>query len=161
MAERVGFEPTDHLHDQRFSRPPRSTAPAPLQIDFLRIAAAIRIDTPAKERFPCLALCENRRFPKEKMAERQGFEPWSRFHDHTLSRRAPSTTRTPLLNGHLPAADHRSTTLRANAKRQQADSRIFSFYSLPASAPPLLSGAATRGKNLSAVSRTPPPKPTA
>ena len=31
MAERVGFEPTDRLHGQRFSRPPRSTTPAPLR----------------------------------------------------------------------------------------------------------------------------------
>ncbi len=30
LAERVGFEPTDRLHGQRFSRPPRSTTPAPL-----------------------------------------------------------------------------------------------------------------------------------
>ena len=31
------------------------------------------------------------------MAERQGFEPWRRFPAYTLSRRAPSTTRPPLL----------------------------------------------------------------
>ena len=30
MAEEVGFEPTVRLRAQRFSRPPRSTAPAPL-----------------------------------------------------------------------------------------------------------------------------------
>ncbi len=30
MAERVGFEPTDRVNDQRFSRPPRSTTLAPL-----------------------------------------------------------------------------------------------------------------------------------
>ncbi len=30
VAERVGFEPTDRLRGQRFSRPPRSTTPAPL-----------------------------------------------------------------------------------------------------------------------------------
>lgn len=30
MAEGVGFEPTVRLHVQRFSRPPRSTAPASL-----------------------------------------------------------------------------------------------------------------------------------
>ena len=29
MAAGVGFEPTGRLHAQRFSRPPRSTAPAP------------------------------------------------------------------------------------------------------------------------------------
>ena len=31
MAERQGFEPWVGLHPQRFSRPPRSTAPAPLR----------------------------------------------------------------------------------------------------------------------------------
>src|SRR5690625_7265326 len=31
MAERVGFEPTVRSRAQRFSRPPRSTAPAPLR----------------------------------------------------------------------------------------------------------------------------------
>ena len=31
IAERQGFEPWDHSRDQRFSRPPRSTTPAPLQ----------------------------------------------------------------------------------------------------------------------------------
>src|SRR5579862_273222 len=31
MAEGVGFEPTVPLRAQRFSRPPRSTAPAPLR----------------------------------------------------------------------------------------------------------------------------------
>ena len=30
------------------------------------------------------------------LAERKGFEPSIRFHVYTLSRRAPSTTRTPL-----------------------------------------------------------------
>jgi hypothetical protein len=30
VAERVGFEPTVRLRVQRFSRPPRSTAPASL-----------------------------------------------------------------------------------------------------------------------------------
>ncbi len=30
------------------------------------------------------------------MAERQGFEPWVPFPAHTLSKRAPSTTRTSL-----------------------------------------------------------------
>ena len=31
------------------------------------------------------------------MAERQGFEPWVPLTAHTLSKRAPSTTRPPLL----------------------------------------------------------------
>ncbi len=33
LAERVGFEPTDPVKDQRFSRPPRSTTPAPLRMN--------------------------------------------------------------------------------------------------------------------------------
>jgi hypothetical protein len=33
MAEREGFEPSERLRAQRFSRPPRSTTPAPLRID--------------------------------------------------------------------------------------------------------------------------------
>src|SRR3569623_2325903 len=32
MAEREGFEPSEPLRAQRFSRPPRSTTPAPLRI---------------------------------------------------------------------------------------------------------------------------------
>ena len=35
---------------------------------------------------------------KYKMAERQGFEPWRRVNAYTLSKRAPSTTRPPLLH---------------------------------------------------------------
>jgi hypothetical protein len=31
MAERVGFEPTDRVNGQRFSRPPHSTTLAPLR----------------------------------------------------------------------------------------------------------------------------------
>ncbi len=31
LAEREGFEPSERLHAQRFSRPPRSTTPAPLR----------------------------------------------------------------------------------------------------------------------------------
>lgn len=31
VAERQGFEPWVGLHPQRFSRPPRSTTPAPLR----------------------------------------------------------------------------------------------------------------------------------
>ena len=33
MAERQGFEPWEPMKVQRFSRPPRSTTPAPLQKD--------------------------------------------------------------------------------------------------------------------------------
>ncbi len=32
LAERKGFEPLDLVKGQRFSRPPRSTTPAPLRI---------------------------------------------------------------------------------------------------------------------------------
>ena len=32
MAERVGFEPTDRVNGQRFSRPPHSTTLAPLRM---------------------------------------------------------------------------------------------------------------------------------
>src|ERR1700676_4900975 len=60
MAERVGFEPTDRLPGQRFSRPPHSTALAPLLVRRLR-----------------------------RMAERVGFEPTVEFPLHTLSKRAP------------------------------------------------------------------------
>ena len=60
LAERVGFEPTDRLPGQRFSRPPHSTALAPLPLERLR-----------------------------KMAERVGFEPTVEFPLHTLSKRAP------------------------------------------------------------------------
>ena len=35
MAERQGFEPWVGLHPQRFSRPPRSTTPAPLRVGLL------------------------------------------------------------------------------------------------------------------------------
>ena len=32
LAEREGFEPSERLRAQRFSRPPRSTTPAPLRL---------------------------------------------------------------------------------------------------------------------------------
>ena len=38
MADREGFEPWVGLHAQRFSRPPRSTTPAPVRINCLLIA---------------------------------------------------------------------------------------------------------------------------
>ena len=43
LAERVGFEPTVVQVPQRFSRPPRSTTPAPLRkfLKFLIIIFAI------------------------------------------------------------------------------------------------------------------------
>ena len=40
MAERVGFEPTDPVKGQRFSRPPRSTTPAPLRTWVVFVAAS-------------------------------------------------------------------------------------------------------------------------
>ncbi len=78
MAERVGFEPTDRVNDQRFSRPPHSTTLAPLPFHERRASPARLI----------------RRL--HRMAERVGFEPTVEFPLHTLSRRAPSATRTPL-----------------------------------------------------------------
>ena len=36
MAERQGFEPWEPVKAQRFSRPPRSTTPAPLRIGVVR-----------------------------------------------------------------------------------------------------------------------------
>src|SRR3990167_5063093 len=76
MAERVGFEPTDRLPDQRFSRPSHSTTLAPLR------------------RFQSLAgRAPNAPQPSwcgwGKLAERAGFEPAVEFPLHTLSRRAP------------------------------------------------------------------------
>ena len=41
LAERVGFEPTDRLRDQRFSRPPRSTTPAPLRFSLKPLAERV------------------------------------------------------------------------------------------------------------------------
>ena len=42
LAERQGFEPWDPLQDQRFSRPPRSTTPAPLRGDWRERVVAFR-----------------------------------------------------------------------------------------------------------------------
>ena len=78
LAERVGFEPTDRVNDQRFSRPPHSTALAPLRCS-IRLVVRRRS---ARGAFT--------------MAERVGFEPTVGFPLHTLSRRAPSATRSPL-----------------------------------------------------------------
>ena len=47
---------------------------------------------------PIAHVLENR---SKKLAERVGFEPTVRFPAHTLSKRAPSATRTPLRNGIL------------------------------------------------------------
>ena len=41
MAERVGFEPTVLLLVQRFSRPPRSTTPAPLRMCGLGVRGGV------------------------------------------------------------------------------------------------------------------------
>ena len=46
MAEREGFEPSERLRAQRFSRPPRSTTPAPLRGErafWLRLALKSRV----------------------------------------------------------------------------------------------------------------------
>ena len=42
------------------------------------------------------------RHPTQELAERPGFEPGVEFPPHTLSRRAPSTTRTPLHTSGIP-----------------------------------------------------------
>ena len=44
MAEREGFEPSVGLRPQRFSRPSRSTTPAPLREVFGRRRAPTHID---------------------------------------------------------------------------------------------------------------------
>ncbi len=44
MAERVGFEPTVLLLVQRFSRPPRSTTPAPLRMCGLGVRGGVYRD---------------------------------------------------------------------------------------------------------------------
>ena len=41
MAEREGFEPSERLRAQRFSRPPRSTTPAPLQGEKVLVGGAV------------------------------------------------------------------------------------------------------------------------
>ncbi len=68
LAEREGFEPSDRLHGQRFSRPPRSTTPAPLLMDHLR---------------------KNWRRGRDS-------NPRCGVTAHTISSRAPSATRSPL-----------------------------------------------------------------
>ena len=40
----------------------------------------------------------NRILKNGELADRQGFEPWRRLPAYTLSKRAPSTTRPPVLN---------------------------------------------------------------
>ena len=42
MAERVGFEPSERLRAQRFSRPPRSTTPATLRLRLFEFAMSVR-----------------------------------------------------------------------------------------------------------------------
>ena len=76
LAERVGFEPTDRLHGQRFfeDRPIR-----PLW------HLSSFVAPPAYSAFSCPG-----------MAERVGFEPTVELPLHMLSRHAPSTTRSPL-----------------------------------------------------------------
>ncbi len=39
MAERQGFEPWEHLRVQWFSRPPRSSTPAPLREHVFQVVA--------------------------------------------------------------------------------------------------------------------------
>ena len=85
MAERVGFEPTDRVNGQRFSRPPHSTTLAPLH--YSDRTAGTTTDH-FKE--------TNKLGKSDTLAEREGFEPSVEFPQHTLSRRAPSAARSPL-----------------------------------------------------------------
>jgi hypothetical protein len=133
LAERVGFEPTDRVNDQRFSRPPHSTALAPLLASRIRglaprpcgvAASAARVDwTRAGVGFASRApdcksgACRPEAQPRRQaasaasgLAERVGFEPTVGFPLHTLSRRAPSATRSPLRGGAATGSAHAPVT---------------------------------------------------
>ena len=84
MAEREGFEPSEELPPQRFSRPSRSTAPASLRRVLYIIGAKISI---AESRITC-CLCGLMAGTDMKMAEREGFEPSEESPPHTISNRA-------------------------------------------------------------------------
>ena len=65
LAERQGFEPWVGLHPQRFSRPPRSTAPAPLReagrAGYLRsLSGARHFGTAVVLEEPCVESSETR-----------------------------------------------------------------------------------------------------
>ncbi len=78
MAERVGFEPTVRLPAQRFSRPSRSTTPAPLRgtrQTWSQVARNIdKRSDPRKRQFRLLPVfCHAQPGPAESL-ERQGVE---------------------------------------------------------------------------------------
>ena len=100
MAERVGFEPTDRVNGQRFSRPPHSTTLAPLRLK--ELYSPVLTHSPRRSRRrgrgqapPLQGFTAGR---AGELAEREGFEPSVEFPQHTLSRRAPSAARSPLRN---------------------------------------------------------------
>ena len=64
------------------------------------------------------------------MADRQGFEPWRRSPAYTLSRRAPSTTRPPVLQQRLarPLGDLQEacdTTRKATKRKALRSYKVF------------------------------------
>src|SRR5687767_11794699 len=115
MAERVGFEPTVPFRVQRFSRPSRSTTPAPLlrtackelpfRLELWRVVASLpprggrdrgrrAMDRTTLSARWLGSATHPRRSPRHSprawtMAERVGFEPTVGFPLHTLSKRAP------------------------------------------------------------------------
>ena len=76
LAERVGFEPTVRLPVQRFSRPSRSTTPAPLRIREYNHLSVLVAGTKAKLQPNCN--------PKHLLAE-QGVDGISRHGVGTLN----------------------------------------------------------------------------
>jgi hypothetical protein len=50
VAEREGFEPSVPIRVQRFSRPPRSTAPAPLQMTWAHAHCVVAASTTRERR---------------------------------------------------------------------------------------------------------------
>ena len=97
MAERVGFEPTDRSHGQRFSRPPHSTTLAPLRslgstawLGSLRTCSpSSLLCRPARSRSLRVTIRGPSGDQGVRMAERVGFEPTVGVTLHTLSKRAP------------------------------------------------------------------------
>ena len=173
LAERVGFEPTDPVKDQRFSRPPRSTTLAPLRTSPSHRAQSnsphIRGQVPtyvSRERSERLALrrrersesptasapagegiraqhpdprsgvrrpeAHPRRHQRAKRADggEGGIRTHGRFPLHTLSRRAPSATRSPLRVETSATRSIPAFTLPAAARRRTLSA---SRRTLPAS----------------------------
>ena len=94
LAERQGFEPWVGLHPQRFSRPPRSTAPAPLReagrAGYLRsLSGARHFGTAVVLEEPCVESSETRGARTES---------WRK-------KRATRACRTPFGGKYAPASD--------------------------------------------------------